>query len=76
MRESKINELKAIYGKSYNPYWDKGLKPLRMKDAVRRRVTEIDDDNNKQLHESYSQEENGNHYHTYNTATYQIILFC
>lgn len=65
MRESKIDKLKATYGKSYNPYWDKGIKPLRMKDAVRRRVTEVDDDNDKQSHEGYLQEESGNHNHIY-----------
>lgn len=59
MRESKIDKLKAMYGKSYDPYWDKGLEPLTMKDAVRRRGTQADDKNYEQSYKCSFVEESG-----------------
>lgn len=40
MRESKIEKLKSMYGKSYDPYWDRHLPPQKMKDANQLRVTD------------------------------------
>lgn len=51
IRESKIEKLKALYGKSYNPYWDKGLQPQKMKDAVQLRVTDAADRHYKRSHD-------------------------
>lgn len=39
MRERHIDKLKTVYGKNYDPHWDKGLQPQKMNDAIRMRVT-------------------------------------
>jgi len=38
IRARNVDKLKAAYGKDYDPYWDKGLRPQKMDDAVRTRV--------------------------------------
>lgn len=44
IRESNIDKLKAMYGQSYDPYWDKDLRPLTMSEAVRIRKAESADE--------------------------------
>lgn len=59
MRNNKIDLLRTMYGKSYNPYWDKGLRPQTMGDAIRLRLTEAPDDNDERLYESYFEGKSG-----------------
>jgi len=60
MRNNKIDILRNMYGKSYNPYWDKGLQPQTMRDAIRLRLSELADDNDGRLYESYLEGKSGN----------------
>lgn len=39
IRETKIDELKAMYGQNYNPNWDKDLQPQKLEDANQMRIT-------------------------------------
>lgn len=58
IRETRLNKLKTMYGKSYNPYWDKGLRPQKIKDAVHLRVTEEGDE--QSYGSNYFEGESGN----------------
>jgi len=60
MRNNKIDILRTMYGKSYNPHWDKGLRPQTMRDAIRMRLTEAANDNDERLYESYFEGKSGN----------------
>lgn len=60
MRNNKIDILRTMYGKSYNPCWDKDLRPQTMRDAIRMRLTETTDDNDEKLCESYFKGKSGN----------------
>ncbi|XP_060848211.1 dynein axonemal intermediate chain 3-like isoform X2 [Rhopalosiphum padi] len=59
IRNKNIDVLKTMYGKSYNPYWDKDLRPQKMRDAIRMRLTEAADNDDERLHESYFDEKRG-----------------
>ncbi|XP_025202203.1 uncharacterized protein LOC112599497 [Melanaphis sacchari] len=59
IRNSNIDILRSMYGKSYNPCWDKGLRPQKMRDAIRMRLTEAADNNDERLHEIYFKEKGG-----------------
>eukprot|EP00102_Acyrthosiphon_pisum_P020917 XP_016658127.1 PREDICTED: uncharacterized protein LOC100571197 [Acyrthosiphon pisum] len=59
MRNNRIDVLRTMYGKSYNPYWDKDLRPQTMRDAIRMRLTEAADDNDERLYESYFEGKSG-----------------
>jgi hypothetical protein len=60
LRNKNIDVLKTMYGKSYNPCWDKDLRPQKMRDAIRMRLTEAADNDDERLHESYFDEKGGN----------------
>jgi len=61
IREKRINKLRAMYGKNYDPYWDKDQQPQKMKDAMRMRVKgeEVDNEDNEQSYDSYIEGESG-----------------
>lgn len=60
IREDNINKLRAMYGKHYDPFWDKGLGQQKMKDAVRMRVIQRDDEDFEQSYTG-NFEEGGNY---------------
>ncbi|CAH1731486.1 unnamed protein product [Aphis gossypii] len=53
IRNKNIDILRTMYGKSYNPFWDKDLRPQKMRDAVRMRLTEAVDNSDGRLQENY-----------------------
>jgi len=60
IRNKNIDILRTMYGKSYNPFWDKDLRPLKMRDAVRMRLTEAVDNSDGRLQENYFEGKCGN----------------
>lgn len=56
LRKNKLKKLKAMYGKSYDPHWDKGQRSQIMPRA------EAYDGDYEQLYDGYFEEESGNYF--------------
>lgn len=59
IRECNIDKLKAVYGQSYDPYWDKDLRPQTMSEAARTRKAESGDKDYERPYGGYFVEKRG-----------------